>query len=120
MNEPAQQSKPTAAAKPTGERVPIPIEKLFFTAANPHGVKLPDGPEGKGEKIHPHLIAGEHGDVKTEIMHMPWMRVFRVVKLKKVTRSGAGKDAKEVTTWAPMGKPFNIPDTWAVAVPAEE
>lgn len=122
MNETPQQkpiAKPATGEQPR-DRTPIPIEKLFFTAPNVHGIKIPDGPEGKGERIKPNLTAGIDGDVKTEIEHRPWMRVFRVVKTKRVTRSGIGKDAKEIVTWEPLGKPFHIPDTWAVSVPVEE
>lgn len=121
MNDTAQQkpaAKPAPAIEQSRDRAPIPVDKLLFTAPNPHGIKLPDGPEGKGEKIYPNLVAGEHGDVRIEISHRPWLRVFRVVKTKKVTRTGT--DAKEVVTWVPMGRPFNIPDNWAVSVSAEE
>lgn len=120
MTDTAQQPKTATAPKPAGDRMPIPIERLMFTSPNVHGVKLPDGAEGKGERIKPNLIAGMDGDVKTEIEHRPWMRVFRVVRSKRVTRSGVGKDAKEVVTFEPMGKPFHIPDTWAVSIPAED
>jgi hypothetical protein len=111
---------PTKDPKTSPERTPIRIDKLFFTAPNVHGIKLPDGPQGGSERIVPNLTAGEHGTVRIEIEHRPWMRVFRVTRTQKVTRSGVGKDAKEIETWEPMGKPFHIPDTWAVSVPVEE
>jgi hypothetical protein len=119
MTDTAQQPK-APAAKPTAERTPIAIDQLHFTTANPAGLKLPDGPEGKGEKVIARLFAGVYGDVKTEIEHRPWMRVFRVTRTKKVTRSGVGKDAKEIVEWVPLGKPFHIPDTCAVSVPTED
>lgn len=120
MTDTAQQPKPTTPQKPAGERTPIPIERLMFTSPNVHGVKLPDGQDGRGERIKPNLTAGMEGDVRTEIEHRPWMRVFRVTRSKRITRSGIGKDAKEVVTWEPMGKAFHIPDNWAVSVPVEE
>lgn len=110
-----EQQKPTT--KPPAERTPIPIDKLIFT--NIAGIKLPDGPEGKNERIMPNLTAGIHGEVKTEIEHRPWLRVFHVTKSKRVTRTG-GKDGKEIVSWEPMGKAFRIPDTCAVSVPAED
>lgn len=120
MNEPNQQQKPAPQKQPA-ERTPIRIEKLVFSAANPNGIKIPFGPDGKSEKIVPFLIAGVSGDgEKTEIEHLPWLRVFRVTKTKRVTRSGEGKDAKEIVSWVPMGPRFNIPETWAVSVPAED
>ena len=99
-------------------RTPIPIAKLLFTSANPHGVKLPHGKDGGNEHIVPNLTAGEQGSVKIEIEHRPWMRVFRVTKLQKVSRTGPND--KEIVTWEPMGRPYHIPDTWAVSIPAED
>ena len=116
MNDAPQQK---SAAKPA-DRTPIPIRRLMFASANPHGIPLPSGPDGRSEKISPNLHAGIHGDVKTEIEHRPWMRVFRVTRSKRVSRSGTGKDAKEIVTWEPMGDPFHISDTLAVSVPADE
>lgn len=114
-----QPAKPQRQQQPSAppERTPIPIAKLLFTAANPHGVKLPDGWTGANERIVPNVVAGDSGEVRTEISHLPWMRVFRVTKSRRVTRTEKGK---EVTTWDPMGKPFHIPDSWAVSVPAGE
>src|SRR3990167_10114207 len=94
-------------------RKPIPIERLVFTSPNPHGVKLPDGLDGRGERILPNLTAGDHGGVKIEIEWRPWVRVFRVTRSKKVTHTG--KDG-EIVTFEAMGKPFHVPDTWAVSV----
>lgn len=109
----------TQPPKQTGpDRTPIPVEKLIFISANPHGLSVPFGPEGKSDKMLAYLVAGEHSDTKTEIEHRPWMRVFRVVKSKKVTRTG--KDGKEVASWEPMGKAFHVPDACAVSVPADE
>lgn len=113
MSNDKQQQRP-----PQGDRIPIIIERLLFTSANPHGIKLPHGANGESEKIMPNLQAGILGDVKVDIEHRPWMRVFRVTKSRKVTRTGG--DGKEIVEWAPMGLPFHIPDTWAVSVPAGE
>lgn len=113
--------KPTAPApKQTAERTPIPIEKLLFSGANPHGIKLPDGMEGRNERITPNLVAGIHGEVRIEIEWRPWLRSFYVVRSKRVGRSGAGKDAKEIVSWEPMGRQFRIPDDWAVAILADD
>lgn len=109
------QSKP--ARPQTPDRVPIVIEKLIITHSNPHGVKLPDGNAGQSEKMTHTVTAGDLGDVKVYIEHRPWMRVFRVTKQRRVVRT---ENEKEVTSWEPMGKPFHIPDTWAVSVPADE
>lgn len=107
----------TQSNKPDPSRTPIAIEKLLLTHTNPHGVKLPDGVEGQSEKMCHTLTAGVLGDVKIDIEHQPWRRVFRVVKWKKVTHT---EGDKEVVDWKPMGKPFHIPDAWAVSVPAGE
>ncbi len=112
---PQQQQK--QQPKPSGERVPIRIEKLLFTSPNPHGVCLPDGVEGQSQTIRPHITAGEHGGVKIDIEHRPWMRVFRVAKSRKVTRTVNGKEVEE---WEPMGKPYHVPESWCVSVPVEE
>lgn len=103
--------------KPDPSRTPIAIEKLFLTHTNPHGPNLPDGNDGQSAKPQHTLTAGVLGDVKIEIDHRPWMRVFRVTKWKKTTRTVGDK---EVVDWRPMGKPFHIPDAWAVSVPAGE
>lgn len=101
-------------------RTPIRIAKLLFTSPNPHGVKLPEGLDGANERIVPNLTAGVQGETKIEIEHLPWMRVFRITKTRKVSRSGEGKNAPEVVTWEPMGRPFHVPDTWAVSIPVAE
>ena len=113
----SKQSKPPISP----ERQPIAIEKLLITHANPHGVKLPDGLEGKGEKMRHTLSAGVEGDVMTKIDLLPWVHSFRVIRSHKVTRTEKqnGKDV-EVVTWKPMGKPFFIHQTWCVWVPASE
>lgn len=109
--------KTAPPAKPTPERQPIAIEKLLITHANPHGVKLPHGYDGRGEKMLHTVLAGVEGDVKTEIELLPWMASFRIKRSRKVTRTG--KD-QEVVTWEPMGRPFFIHQTWACWVPAGE
>ena len=105
-------------AKPRGERVPIAITKLLISHANPNGVKIPYGPNGENDRIVHHVKTGEEGDVKTTIEWRPWMRMYRVVRMKKVTRTG--KDGKEIVTWEPMGAAFGIPESWACPVFAEE
>ena len=105
-------------SKPRGERVPIAITKLLISHANPHGVKLPYGPNGENARIVHHVKSGVDGDVRTEIEWRPWMRMYRVTRMKKVTRTG--KDGKEVLTWEPMGRPFLIPESWCCAILAEE
>ena len=102
-------------------RQPIAVEKLLITHANPHGVKLPDGLEGKGEKMRHTLSAGVEGDVMTKIDLLPWVHSFRVIRSNKVSRTEKqnGKDV-EVVTWRPMGKPFFIHQTWCVWIPAEQ
>lgn len=116
MNEPQATKQPPPAPKQP-ERTPRIIERLIFISPNPAGVKLPDGPDGKGERIIPFLNAGENGGVKIEIEHRPWLRRFFVTKSKKVSRTDKGI---EVVSWEPMGKRFDIPDDWAVAVPVDE
>lgn len=120
INKPQTDIHKTVTPKQAEARIPIPIERLLFTAPNVHGIKLPHGIDGKSERILPNINAGMFGDERIEIEHRPWLRVFRVTKSKRVARSGIGKDAKEIVTWEPMGKPFHIPDTWAVSVPADE
>lgn len=112
---------PPKQARPqqTTERAPIPIKRLVIAHANPNGVRMPDGPEGNSSKLVHELKAGEHGDVKIEIDHRPWLRVFRIVKMKKVTRTDE-KTKKEIHSWVPMGDPFHMPDTWAISIPFED
>ena len=108
------------APKQDRERTPIPVEKLLFVSANPHGIKLPDGMDGRNERILPNLISGVQGSVKIEIDWRPWLRAYRVVKSNRVSRSGTGKDAKEIVTWERMGRPFVIPESLAVAILADD
>ena len=111
----------TNEPKKQEQRQPIAIDKLLITHANPHGVKLPAGDEGKSEKIHHTVKAGMEGEIKTEIDLLPWMQAFRVKRSKRVTRTEKqnGKDV-EVVTFKPIGQPFYIPMTWAVWVPVGE
>ncbi len=113
-NNTAPASKPQAPP----DRTPIRIEKLIFTSPNPHGVNLPNGADGKGTHVQPNIVAGVHGSVKIEIEHRPWMRVFRVTRSQRVTRTGA--DNKEIESWRPMGASFHIPEAWAISVVAED
>lgn len=104
---------PKRAAAPL-ERTPIRIERLLISHHNPGGVELPSGHDGKGLKRLHSVTAGVQGDVLTEIEHRPWMRVFRVTMSKRVRLDSGGE------RWEAIGKPFHIPDTWAVSVPADE
>lgn len=93
------------------ERAAIPVSLLLIAHANPHGVRLP---EGNGtDRITHRVLAGTEGDIKTEIEFLPWMRRYRVTRFK---REGAGKEE----TWPMFGKPFFIPETWAVHIEAEQ
>lgn len=100
-DQPAKQAKPQQP-----DRTPIAIERLIIHHENTSGVKLPDGNEGKGMKPCHDLHAGEQGSIRIAIEHRPWLRVFHVTKERRVGDS-----------WQPMGKPFRIPDSWAVSVP---
>lgn len=112
MTQDAQPQK-----KPTADRVPIRIEKLILVSANAYGLKVPDGTDGRGERIIPHLTAGIQGDVKTEIEHRPWLRMYRVQKSRRITQTENGRS---VELWHPMGRAFQVPETLAVAVLADE
>jgi hypothetical protein len=118
MTTPNEAPKPQQP-RPQTERSPIPIERLLITVMNPSGVELPHGNDGKSVRRVHTVIAGTEGDIKTEIEHRPWMRVFRVTKLKRVSRTDE-KAKKEVVEFVPMGRPFHIPDSWAVSVPTED
>jgi hypothetical protein len=100
------------------QRQPIAVERLLITHANPAGVKLPHGDEGKSEKISHTVKAGMEGDIKTEIDLLPGMQSFRVKRTKRVTRSGPND--KEIVEWKPIGQPFYIPQAWACWVPVGE
>jgi hypothetical protein len=110
---------PKTAAKPQGERTPIAIHKLIITHSSPHGVHMPDGPHGEGQRQDQYVLAGTLNDRRTTIEHLPWMRVFRIARERRITRSGEN-GGKEIEIWEPMGRPFHIPDTWAVSIPAED
>lgn len=118
MTTPNEAPKPQQP-RPQAERTPIPIERLLITVMNPSGVELPHGQDGKSVRRVHTVAAGIEGDISTEIEHRPWMRVFRVTKLRRLTRTDE-KTKKEVDSWVPMGKPFHIPDSWAVSIPAED
>lgn len=98
-------------------RTPIRVDKLLIAHSNPNGIRLPDGSEGKSDKMQHTVEAGEKSDIKTEIDFRPWLRMYRVAKSRKVTRTVGDK---EVASWAPMGKPFFIPEAWAVCVLADD
>lgn len=116
-NAPAtNQNEPKKAAD--GGRQPIGVERLLIAHSNPNGVNVPFGEDGKSSKIQHTIRAGIEGDIKTEIDFMPWMQTFRVKRSKRHTRTGQGD--KEIETWSPMGKPYYLPQTWAVWVPAGE
>lgn len=120
MTNPAtnEASKPRPSSPP--ERTPIQIDRLLLCKhGTMDGIMIPDGTNGLAEKTAHTLNAGVHGDTKLEIEHLPWMRVFRVVRSRKSERSDP-KGGKAIEEWAVMGKPFHIPDSWAVSVPAGE
>lgn len=114
---PQEKTKPTA----TGDRMPIRLDRFIITHANAYGATLPHGNDGKGEKMLTRLIAGEEGPIKTELELLPWMRAIRVKRSLRVTHTAVvqGKET-EVVSWKPAGKPFFIPETWGVWVPADE
>lgn len=112
----ANEAKPQQRAQ--GERQPLRIERLTIVHMKPDGIPMPDGYDGQGTRTRHTVKAGIEGDVKTEIDHRPWLRVFRVTRMRKVTSTG--KDGKENVSWVPMGRPFHIPDHLAISVPAED
>jgi hypothetical protein len=111
-------TKQNPQQRPQSERTPIQIARLLITAVNPSGVEVPHGPEGKSVKRAHTIQSGMEGDIKTEIDHRPWLRVFRVTKMKRTTRTGPS--GKEIESYEPMGRPFHIPDSWAISEPVEE
>ena len=102
------------------DRQPIRLDRLMFKSDKPtmNGIRIPAGEHGKGEEQKHDLLAGVHGTDKVELFHLPWMRVFRIAWFRKQTHTG--KDGKEIEEWVPRGKPFHVPDDWAVSVPTEE
>ncbi len=117
-NSPQQSPPQQPKQKPSGDRTPIPIEKLLITVMNPSGVEIPYGPKGESVKRVHTILAGMDGDVKTSIEHLPWLRRFRITRSKRVTRSGA--NGKEIVSFEPLGKPFRMPDTWAIDVAVDD
>jgi hypothetical protein len=114
--EPKQQKQP--------DRTPIKIKRLLFKADKPtmHGIRVPGGPDGKGEDYRHDLLAGVSGSDKIEIDFRPWLRSFRIARYRKQTRTAIGKDGKgyEAEDWLPAGEPFYVPESWAVWVPVED
>jgi hypothetical protein len=112
QNKPQQQ-------RPAPDRTPIHIDRLMFWSDKPTmmGIRIPQGNESKGEEQRHDLLAGIQGSDKVEIEHRPWLRVFRVARFRRQTSTGP---KGEIETWVPWGKPFHIPDIWAVSIPAEE
>lgn len=115
MTDNAPQPKP----KQQGERTPIRIERLMFHSDKPtmNGIRIPQGNESKGEELKHDLLAGIHGADKVEIEHRPWLRVFRITRSRKATSTGPNG---EIESWVPWGRPFHVPDTWAVSVPMDD
>ena len=103
----------TPDLKKSEARTPIPLSKLIITHANPHGVKIPKGYEGKSEEMRHSLLAGIEGDIKTEIDLLPWMHAYRITRTRRVIE-------KDVIAWRLMGAPFFMPREWAVWIPIEE
>lgn len=112
-NEATATAAPTTKQKPApnGDRTPIAIELLLIAHSNPHGVRLPEA-NGTDRILHK-VIAGVEGDIETKIDFLPWMRRYRVTRQKKV-------GANDKVTWEPHGKPFFIPETWAVHIEADQ
>jgi len=117
MTDIAQQ--PPKPKQSSGDRTPIRIERLMFRSDKPTmmGIRIPQGNESKSEEQRHDLLAGIHGQDKIEIEHRPWMRVFRVTRWRRQTSTGPNG---EIESWTPWGKPFHVPDTWAVSVPADD
>jgi hypothetical protein len=117
MNDNAQ--KPQQPTKPQGDRNPIRIERLMFHSDKPTmmGIRIPQGPESRGEEQRHDLLAGIHGQDRIDIDHRPWLRVFRITRWRRHTRTGP---KGEIESWLPYGKPFHVPESWAVSVPADE
>lgn len=108
-DETTPQKRPTSAGQ-----TPIPIERLVFSMANPHGANLPWGPTGENVQPTSILKAGISGNMRIEIDWQPWMRRYRV------TRSNMKVDEKGKKTFEPIGKSFFVPETWATHVEAEQ
>lgn len=100
---------PAPAPKQNNDRTPIPIKWLIISQANPNGVMLPK--PGGGLKQDHQVTAGDHGDMKTEIDWMPWLRRYRVVRYTK-------EGANDKVTWK-AHDPFFIPESWCVHVEAD-
>lgn len=118
MNDNAQPNQPKQKIE-RGDRVPIRIERLMFKSDKPTmmGIRIPQGNESKGEEQRHDLLAGIQGSEKIEIEHRPWLRIFRITRSRRQTSTGT---RGEIETWVPWGKPFHVPDTWAVSIPAED
>lgn len=105
--------------KRQGDRTPIRIKRLMLWSDKPTmmGIRIPQGPESRGEEQRHDLLAGIHGQDKIEIEHRPWLRVFRVTRYRKHTSTGPNG---EIEKWTLFGDPFHIPENWAVSIPEEE
>lgn len=115
-----RETKPKAqpAERVQPDRTPIRIKRLMLWSDKPTmmGVRIPQGPESRGEEQRHDLLAGIQGQDKVEILHLPWMRVFRVARWRRHTSTGP---KGEIESWEPFGDPFHIPDTWAVSIPED-
>jgi hypothetical protein len=100
--------------QPSGDRTPIPCERLVFSMSNPHGAMLPWGPTGENVQPTSILKAGVQGTFKIEIDWEPWRRRYRV------TRSARKEDAKGKETYEVIGRPFHVPEVWATHVELEQ
>lgn len=114
MTEQAKPQKPER-----NDRTPIRIDRLMFHSDKPTmmGIRIPQGAESRSEEQRHDLLAGVHGTDKIEIHHLPWMRVFRIARFRRQTSTGPNG---EIERWEPWGKPFHVPDSWAVSIPADE
>jgi len=115
---PAEKTETKKTAHAANGEIIIPVEKLIFQHANPHGVHVLIGTSEKSEKQMPRLLACTEGGIKTEIDYMPRIRSYRVKRWHLVTKTVKenGKD-KEVTISEPL-KTYFIPEALAVWIPA--
>lgn len=120
-NEPTapQPTQPKQQRTERSDRTPIKIDRLMFHSDKPTmmGIRIPQGNESKGEEQRHDLLAGIAGQDKIDIWHLPWMRVFRIARWRRTTSTGP---KGEIESWVPWGKPFHVPDTWAVSIPSED
>lgn len=114
-----QPTQPKQQRSERGDRAPIRIDRLMFWSDKPTmmGIRIPQGTESKGEEQRHDLLAGTHGGEKVEIDYRPWLRAFRIARFRRQTSTGPNG---EIESWIPWGKPFFVPESWAVWIASEE